>query len=69
MHNTNQTSDNTLHVECRSNYGSTLVYPACAKSETFARIAGTKTLSDATRDLIKSLGFRFQEVRSFQVEL
>ena len=69
MSNTNQVQDNTLHVECRSNYGSTLVYPACAKSETFARIAGTKTLNDATRTLIKSLGFRFQEVPTRQVEL
>jgi hypothetical protein len=69
MNNTNQPSDNTLHVECKSNYGNTLVYPACAKSQTFARIAGTKTLNDTTRDLIKSLGFRFQEVRPRQVNL
>jgi hypothetical protein len=69
MNNTNQPPDNTLHVECRSSYGSTLVYPACPKSETFARIAGTKTLNDTTRDLIKSLGFRFQEVRPRQVHL
>jgi hypothetical protein len=69
MHNTNQTSDDTLLVKCRSSYGTNLVYPACAKSETFARIAGTKTLSSATRDLIKSLGFRFEEVRPHEVDL
>ncbi len=69
MHNKNQTSDNTLLVKCRSSYGTNLVYPACAKSETFARIAGTKTLSNTTRDLIKSIGFRFERVSANEVEL
>jgi hypothetical protein len=69
MNNTSQPSDNTLLVKCRCSYGTNLVYPACAKSATFARIAGTKTLSNATRDLIKSLGFRFERVSANEVEL
>jgi hypothetical protein len=69
MNNTDQSPDNILRVECRSNYGTSLIYPACAKSETFARIAGTKTLNDATRNLIKSLGFQFQQVLPREIEL
>ena len=40
-----------------SNYGREAIYPACPKSQTFAHIAGTKTLTRATLRHIKALGY------------
>ena len=48
-----------LTVEIRRNYGTQAVYPTCQVGETFARIAGTKTLTDQTRALMKQIGYTF----------
>ena len=48
-----------LTVEIKNNYGTQVVYPTCQVGETFARIAGTKTLTDQTRKLMKQLGYTF----------
>jgi len=47
----------TLYVEIKSVYGKEMVYPACDKSKTLARIAGTTTLTREVIAEIKSLGF------------
>ena len=48
-----------LIVTIRNNYGTQVVYPTCHIGETFARIAGTKTLTDETRALMKQIGYTF----------
>jgi len=48
-----------LTVEIKNNYGTQVVYPTCQVGETFARIAGTKTLTDQTRTLMKQIGYTF----------
>ena len=48
-----------LIVKISNNYGTQAVYPTCNIGETFARIAGTKTLTDETRNLMKRLGYTF----------
>ena len=44
-------------VKVKNVYGQEKVYPICEKAKTFARIAGTKTLTTETIGLIKSLGY------------
>ena len=44
-------------VEVRHVYGERKVYPHCAKARAFAKIAGTKTLTDQTLKHIKELGY------------
>lgn len=48
-----------LIVKISNNYGRQVVYPTCHVGETFARIAGTTTLTDETRNLMKQLGYTF----------
>jgi hypothetical protein len=48
-----------LKVKIRNNYGVENVYPTCEVGEAFARIAGTKTLTDQTRLIMKQLGYSF----------
>lgn len=45
-----------IRVTVRSVYGKPAIYPACPAAETFARIAGSKTLTQETVRAIKSLG-------------
>ena len=49
-----------VQVQIKNNYGNQAVYPTCAVGETFALIAGTKTLTDETRSLMKRLGYSFE---------
>jgi hypothetical protein len=52
-----------ITVKIKSNYGIETVYPHCKVSETFARIAGTRTLTThALRD-IQSLGYQVEVYR------
>ncbi len=44
-------------VTIRNVYGTETIYPSCPKGQTFARIAGTKTLTLDTIKLIKALGY------------
>ena len=46
-----------ITIEVRSVYGKLTVYPVCDKAKTFAKIAGTKTLSHANLCAIESLGY------------
>ena len=41
----------------KSHYGNSVIYPACDNAETFAKIAGTKTLTRDSLELIESLGY------------
>jgi hypothetical protein len=47
-----------ITIEVRSVYGTLQAYPACEKAQTFAAIAGTKTLSRTTLHHAESLGYR-----------
>ena len=47
----------TIIVEIKDVYGSRVVYPACEASKSFARIAGTKTLTPASLREIEALGY------------
>jgi hypothetical protein len=51
-----------IQVLIRNNYGTQAVYPTCLVGETFAEIAGTKTLTDETRALMKRLGYSFEAI-------
>ena len=51
---------NPIVVEVRNNYGNQTVYPTCAVGKIFAEIAGSKTLTDATRKSMKRLGYVFK---------
>lgn len=46
-----------ITVRITSNYGARAVYPVCPTAQTFADIAGTKTLKPETLAKIKSLGY------------
>jgi hypothetical protein len=50
----------TIQVLVKNQYGNQVIYPACEVGETFAAIAGTKTLTDETRALMKRLGYQFE---------
>ena len=53
----------SITVEIKDVYGSRVVYPACEAAKSFARIAGTKTLTPAALREIEALGFGI-EVKS-----
>ena len=44
-------------VEIKNVQGNETIYPACKKASLFCAIAGTKTITDQTKDLIKQLGY------------
>ena len=44
-------------VEIKSVYGNERIYPVCKKAFLFSKIAGTTTITDETKDLIKQLGY------------
>jgi len=46
-----------ITVKIREIYGNRTIYPACPAAETFAQIAGTKTLPFWVIDKIKRLGY------------
>ena len=52
-----------LIIEVKNVYGVPRVYPVCAKSHSFARIAGLKTLSPEVIEEIKKLGYKLTEVK------
>jgi len=47
----------SILIEVKSHYGNSVIYPACDNAETFAKLAGTKTLTRHTLELIESLGY------------
>lgn len=48
-----------LTVTIKNVYGNEAVYPACEQSELFARIAGTKTLTESCIRELKKAGYSF----------
>lgn len=44
-------------VQVKNVYGNQMIYPACEKSEVFAKIAGKKTLSKTDLMNIEFLGY------------
>lgn len=45
-------------VKIKDVYGKRVIYPVCAYAEEFAKLAGTKTLTDAAIKSIRALGFK-----------
>lgn len=53
----------TVIIKIKSVYGQDKVYPLCATGKAFARIAGTKTLTEQTIHEMKTIGVKFvQEI-------
>jgi hypothetical protein len=46
-----------IMVKITNNFGNEAIYPICDDARLFARIAGTKTLTRDTINLIKNLGY------------
>jgi len=63
-------SDTTMSitVRVRNIYGNKTVYPVCDKAKIFAQIAGHSTLTSATLDGIRRLGYLI-EVQQETVEV
>ena len=48
----------SILIEVKAQYGTNVIYPACNNAETFAKLAGTKTLTRHTLELIEDLGYK-----------
>lgn len=46
-----------IFVTVKDVYGVRKIYPACDRAQAFARIAGTKTLTNEAVEAIKELGY------------
>ncbi len=57
-----------LLIQIKSVYGNTLIYPANQAAELVAKIAGTKTLSNAQLAYAEQLGFLVQEAPAYQLK-
>lgn len=51
-------------VQVKNVYGNELIYPICEKAKTFARIAGTKTLSKTILLEIYTLGYKVEQYQT-----
>lgn len=49
-----------ITIEVKDVYGNKTVYPACKLSESFAKLAGTKTLTHAALSIIESMGYTIE---------
>mgnify|MGYP003626224649 FL=1 len=49
-----------ITVKVRNNYGKRVIYPVCQSAKSFARIAGTASLTMDAITLIKQLGYEVQ---------
>jgi hypothetical protein len=47
----------SITVKLKSNYGQQAIYPVCDKAKLFAELSDKKTLTPATIELIKRLGY------------
>jgi len=57
-----------ITVRVRNIYGNKTVYPVCDKAQIFAQLAGHSTLTRATLDGIRRLGYLI-EVQQEEVEV
>lgn len=48
----------SILIEIKSQYGNNVIYPACNNAKTFAKMAGTKTLTKHTLKLVEQLGYK-----------
>ena len=58
----------TITVQVREQYGVEAIYPVCNTSFLFAQIAGTKTLTRRTIELVKALGYTI-DVQQKEIKL
>jgi hypothetical protein len=49
-----------ITIRIDKNYGIETAYPACDRAQTFARIAGTKTLTRNTLRDVAALGYQIE---------
>ena len=49
--------DKAIQVTVKDIYGSRAIYPACDTAKLLAKLAGTKTITAASLDVIKQLGY------------
>ena len=61
-------NDLAITVRVRTIYGNRVVYPVCDKAKIFAQLAGHSTLTSATLDGIRRLGYLI-EVQQERVEV
>jgi len=60
----------TIRITSKNVYGETKYYPACPYSESIARIAGTKTLTESTlREIRDNLGYEIELTQPEGIEL
>lgn len=52
-----------IKIRITENYKQEAIYPACQDAQTFADIAGTKTLTRSTLKSIQSLGYEIDIVQ------
>ena len=53
-----------IQVEIKDVYGAMKVYPVCQKAKLFAKIAGTKTLTEAVLKDVERLGYQLEVIVS-----
>ena len=51
-----------IHVQVRTVYGNTLIYPVCSQALLFAKFNGAKTLTRQSIEIIKQLGYAVRAV-------
>jgi hypothetical protein len=49
-----------ITVEIKTVYGNKFIYPICDKAKNLAALAGTKTLTDNSINVIKKLGYEIK---------
>lgn len=50
-----------ITVQCRNNYGATVIYPICEDAKKFAAMLGQKTLTPSNIQHILSLGYEIHD--------
>jgi hypothetical protein len=57
-----------VQITIKSVYGRETIYPVCKLAQGFARIAGTKTLTEDTVRTIVGMGFQIEYVDAFSLK-
>ena len=58
-----------ITVQIKTVYGNDLIYPACAQAQLFAKMLGTKSLTEQAISYIKQLGYKVIVKSRFETEL